>query len=1105
MNRIRTILVSCAALAVCCSAQSSRGTVNGLVDDPTGAVIPGAKVELKGVDTGTARSTTTNESGAYRFDAVDLGDYVVTITSAGFQIYQTQPFSVVAGQVRTVDCRLEVGEQKTVVQVEATAATLQVEAPVRGANIETQDITDLPFAARNPVSLALNVPGVSSNRTTIGVSTFVVNGARGRSNNFLIDGTENNDISVAGQAFQITNPDAIQEVSVQTSNFDSEFGRAGGGVVNVITKAGTNAFHGTASLLLDVTNDDAVTYLQSLDPSVQARGRQLPGTDQWWSGTIGGPIRKNRTFFFQSFQQERQRSSGSADVTAPSAAGRATLNSLFPKGTNPRVDLFNQITGGTDAAADLFPVALGNGRPAIEFGTAIFGYPQTFQDTLSTTRIDHTFNERNLLSGRFLYDNQSVPVAAINWPGFITSQQNRYMNAMVAYTRVFSPSLTNELRLPYNRITLGFPNDPANPLGATMPLYDIRGIVDSGVGVSIGGYFGVQTNLPQGRVANNYGLQDTVSWVHGTHSVRMGADLLLQRSRQYAPIIERGYLRYQAGGGFTGFANYIDDFGGSAGQARLDFGNPAYYPDLFRQAYFIQDRWRATRDLTLTLGVRYEYFGLPMNTLRTSAYTGLFNVDPVTFTGPYSQPSQVNADRNNFSPGIGLTYSPGAQSGLIGSLLGDRKTVIRAGYQIGYDSFYNNIASNAATSSPNAVATQLDSNVSTALPRGVANLSQQLPQTARPLTPQDGQTLIDPNLRNPYYERWSFGIQRELGHKTVLDVSYVGSHGVKLFATEQMNPILPLTMRIFPANADTAPASRIGTRYDVLQGTRNIRTNNGASSYNALQALLSRRYANGLSGSFSYTWSKLLDYGSEIFAVGNTPANAAVPPFLGGLAAERALSLFDRTHRAVLALNYELPFYRTGKGALAMIAGGWALGGIYTYESGIPINILNGLDADGIDGANDRPLFNPNGAQNVRAIPNASSPTGYVNPDVAGSPAIDPATAMFVALPANTGTTRKPTGNLGRDTFRSNPLNNVNFNAFKRFRITERFSAEFRAEFYNALNHQQRGVGSVSPFAASSFSTPSANVVTSGAGRFLNQEVLDGGGRVIRYQIKFLF
>ena len=323
----------CAAAA---SAQSSRGTVNGIVSDPSGAAVAAVQVELHGLATGTVRTTTANNSGLYRFDAVDLGDYVVRCSASGFKAFQTEPFAVAAAQVRTVDARLEVGEQKTVVQVEATAQALQVEAAVRGANVDVRQIDALPLAARNPAMLALTAPGVSTNRAGPGVSTFVVNGARGRSNNFLIDGTENNDISVAGQGFKINNPDAVQEVNVQTSNYDSEYGRSGGGVINVITRSGTNSFHGTASLLLDVTNDDATTLLQSMDPQVIARGKPLPGTEQWWAGTAGGPISKNRTFFFQSFQEQRQRSSGSTDVLAPSAAGRAALNQTLPAGTNPR-------------------------------------------------------------------------------------------------------------------------------------------------------------------------------------------------------------------------------------------------------------------------------------------------------------------------------------------------------------------------------------------------------------------------------------------------------------------------------------------------------------------------------------------------------------------------------------------------------------------------------------------------------------------------------------------------------------------------------------------------------------------------------------------------
>ncbi|MBI4906319.1 MAG: TonB-dependent receptor [Acidobacteria bacterium] len=1091
-------------------AQTSRGTVSGFVSDPTAAAIAGAKVELKSLSTGVNRETTTNESGIYRFDAVDLGAYEVTVSSPGFQQLKTQSFEVVAGQIRTIDARLEVGEQKNVIQVSAEAAQLQVEAPVRGANLDTTSIASLPFASRNPVSLALTVPGVSSNRAGFGVNTFVVNGARGRSNNFLIDGTENNDISVAGQAFQIKNVDAIQEVNVQTSNFDSEFGRAGGGVVNVITKGGTNAFHGTASFLLDVTNDDATTLTQSLSDDVKKRGKPLPGTDWWASGTIGGPIVRNRLFFFQSFQDERQHASGLTDVIVPSAAGRSTLNSLFPKGRNPRVDLYNEVTSAYNGVANLFTQALGNGRPDIEFGTSTIPYPQTYRDWQSTTRIDYALSPRNQISGRYLIETTPQPIGAINFPGFITTQLNRYQNALVSWTRVVSPTLTNELRLPYNRITLAFPIDPSNPLGKTLPLYNIAGLNGSGIGRGIAGTFGVQTNLPQGRIANNYDVQDTVSWVKGVHSFRFGTELLRQRSRQFAPIVERGALAYQTSTGYSGFANFVDDFGGSNGTSQRDFGNPAYYPNLFRQSYFIQDRWRLRKSVTLTLGLRYENFGVPVNTLRTPAYEGIFNVDPVNFTGPFSNANKVNADNNNFAPAFGLAWNPSSDSGILGWLLGNQKTVIRTGYQLGYDSFFNNIASNAATSSPNVVATLTTSAVTAALPRGTANFSQSLPTVPRALTPLDSQALVLKNLRNPYYQRWSFGIQRELRRNVVLDVSYVGSKGTKLFATEQFNPLVPSSLRVTPANVASIPASRLVGRLDPLSGSRNIRTNNGSSIYNALQTNLSKRYSSGLSFNVAYTYSKLIDYGSEIFANSNAAASAVVPSVLGGLPRERGVSLFDRTHRFVTTYSYDLPFLKSQKNLAGRALGGWTVMGVYSHETGTPVTVTNGLDADGIDGANDRPNFNPSGQPGVRAIP-GNSPTGYINPDLPGRPAIDPSTAQYIALPANSSTvTPGVTGNLGRNTFRSGPTNNWDVNFQKGVKITERFQAQFRAEFYNFFNHPQRGIGSVSPFSPGYVngpgnSTPSGSVANSPAGQFLNLGVLDGGGRVVRYQLKFLF
>src|ERR1043165_6798120 len=290
--RALTFLVMLFCLSMAVSAQTSRGTVSGTLTDPNGAVIAGATVTLTSIQTTVARTTTTNNEGLFRFDAVDPGAYSIKFDASGFGDVTKTNVPVSAGQVADVSTALSPGGQQVVVDVTADAgALLQTEAPVRGGTIENKQVTELPFIGRNPVVLALTLPGVSTNRGSQGASTFSVNGARGRANNFLIDGTENNDISVAGQGFQITNPDAIQEVSVQTSNFDAEFGRAGGAVVNVITKGGSNNIHGTASFLYDTTADDAIsTLFANTDPDTVHRGRLPSATEYIAAGTIGGPV-----------------------------------------------------------------------------------------------------------------------------------------------------------------------------------------------------------------------------------------------------------------------------------------------------------------------------------------------------------------------------------------------------------------------------------------------------------------------------------------------------------------------------------------------------------------------------------------------------------------------------------------------------------------------------------------------------------------------------------------------------------------------------------------------------------------------------------------------
>ncbi len=1104
--------------------QTSRGTVSGTVTDPAGAVVAGATVTLTSTDTSNARTATSNDEGFYRFDAVDLGNYTVAIAATGFGTLSKTNIVVNANQTSVIDAQLAPGGTDVSVDVSAEAGELlQTEAPVRGGNISPIQITQLPTGGNNPVALALTLPGVSSNRGSQGVGTFSVNGARGRSNNFLIDGTENNDISVAGQGFQITNADAVQEVSVQTSNYDAEFGRAGGAVVNVITRGGTNEYHGTLAFQYDSSADDAITSSQARNPAVVARGNPLSSTQYIPAGTFGGPIKlprfgeggpthydgRDKHFFFVAYQETRFRQpGGTVTLVTPTQAGRDRLRSLFPLGASPNVDLYLASTANAVATiADRPAISLDNQnlpaaqqtRGQIQFGSFFRQFSTVFGGKQFQARTDHRLGENDQLSVRFLSNRGDQPGGGVlNFEGFDADFSERYYNFLIAETHVFSSSLTNELRLAYNRIQLGFPIQDADGLAGTLPALNVAGLSP----------LGIDATFPQGRTANNYQVQDTLTKVFGNHTIRGGVDYLRQISTQTAPANIRGSLTFGAGGGFTALGNFVDNFGGN-GNASRTFGSATYNPALHRIAGFLQDRFKATDALTLTLGVRYEYFGVPFNTLRTPAYTGLFNVNPVTLQGPFSQPNQVQRDTNNFAPTVGVAYSPSYSDGLLGMFFGERKTVLRAGYQIGYDSFFNNIASNAVASSPNTIVTTNTSTLTSANPRGLPTFTNQFPTTAAAVLPSSAQTLIDPNLVNPYYQRWSIGMQRELPFKTALDVSYVGSKGTKLFTSEDFNPLITNpALRITPAGFTGTPTGRL----DNVQGARTVRTNGGSSSYHSGQLEVRRRFADNFQLTGAYTFSKFIDNSSEVFGNGtaSNTANFAVPSVLGGAQFERALSNFDRTHRATFTYVLESPFFREQNGFVGKLLGGFQLTGITVFESGVPFTVFNNLDADGVGGALDRPTVNPLGQRGVRAVPQVNAQnfiTGYINPEViigttpTGAPIfapIDPLTAQFIVNPAfvaGAAGSVSRLGNLGRNTERSPGVSNTDLSIIKRTRFRENLVFEARGELFNAFNHPQFGSGISS----------TANQLTQRL--FLNPDTpsTSGGGRTVRYQVKLIF
>ena len=1075
--------------------QTSKGTVTGLVTDPNGAVVAGAEVELKNPATNQNRTTTTNDSGLYRFDAVDLAVYDLTIRAKGFRTLTNTGLEVQANRIATLDIKLEIGSTEATVNINATAGELlQTSDPVRGGNFTPKQVQELPISTLNPYDLGRLLPGVAT--ATGGAqfgnaSQFSVNGQRPRGNNYLIDGTENNDISVTGPANQINNEDAVAEVSLQTGLFSAEFGRAGGGVFNLITKSGTNDFHGTGRWLILSERFNALTNGDRLG------GLTRPSvfTENVFGGSIGGPLPlphfgeggptvdsgRDRTFFFFSLQFDRFRSTTRfGNFRVPTENGVQALRALFPAGTNPRVDLYLQAIGSARGVTTLQTIALGTGpngagvvvpRGNIETGLIAIPAPSISNDRQWVFRVDHKINEKQQLAFRYLDDNQIFPATAMNSPFFTRDFAGISRNFLVTHTWTINQSLTNELRVsPYGLINFNFPistTDP--PLAFTLPNISITNL--SAIGIA--------TNIPQFRIAKNYLVQDTMTKIHGTHTFRFGAEFLKQVAQQHPPFNERGSFGFLQGGGFTALANFIDNFSGASGTANVNIGNPIYHPNLFRQSYFFQDTWKTTQDLTLTLGLRYENFGQPANNaFKFPAFAGF---DPAKFLVP----NKVNSDNNNFGPIVGLAYAPHEKHGPFGWIFGNGKGVIRAGYQVSYDTFFNNLLSNIAADAPNNFAATTTGSSG----RGTANFFPgAIPSTAPTLTAANSTqtSVFNPNIRNPYTQRWSLGLQRELPMKLIMDVSYVGSAGRKLFVSEDLNPVF---------DNSVSPPIRLVSNF----GPRRWRTSGANSNYHSLQVRVDKRLSRGFQINTSYTWSHLIDQISEVFATDQTVSSlASIPPSEGpGLRLDRGNSDYDRRHR--LAINYiwDLPGPRHGW--LSQIAGGWQITGVTVVQSGAPFTITNGLDRNG-DGQTgpDRPdIGNPNAPHNTRAVIDATCSTGLRNPELSATAGSGCVTRNDVyVVQVATSTSSRPTlpgpATLGRNTEHSNGFVNFDMSFFKVFRVRENLRLEYRLDAFNVFNHPQ-------------FSGIPSQSLNAAAGSFLNFDQINGGGRNMRMGLKIIF
>src|SRR5215472_7361111 len=479
------------ALAAALGAQTSRGTITGTVLDATGAVISGAHVTLTGVETGVRLSADSNDAGVYRFDAVDLGIYELQVSHPGFRTYVATGIGVEANRATTVDPKLEVGAAEARVEVtEESSEILVKDSPLRGGNFQPREVRDLPMIALNPLSLVRTLPGAteaSGSRvwggTTAGVSNgggFSINGQRTRGNNYMLDGTENNEVEFSGEEQVFTIADAVEEVSVQTGNFAVEFGRAGGGVFNVVTKSGTNNLHGSLLWRYQSQRFDTISNLNRLTGIPQS-----VFSNNVFGFTAGGPVRKNKTFFFAAFQQNDLHSTANFAMQLPTVDAVARLRSLFPG--NPRLDLYLGPLGNLRGTGAPFNVALGldpqtgTDRGSVQFATAAYVLPSISDGPQWLARIDHYQSEKHRLSWRYSYDSQlNLPSNAtpISFPGFVQESTYSHHNFLFADSYSFGPSYTNEFRFSYGR-----PDSRSNttwpgsvPLAFTVPTIAINNV-----------------------------------------------------------------------------------------------------------------------------------------------------------------------------------------------------------------------------------------------------------------------------------------------------------------------------------------------------------------------------------------------------------------------------------------------------------------------------------------------------------------------------------------------------------------------------------------------------------------------------------------------------
>ena len=973
-------------------AQATTGTLSGTVTDAGGGVVSGATVTARSDATGREETTTTTGDGLYSFTALLPGTYTVTATATNFKKAVANAVNVKIGVVTSLDVKLEAGNISETVTVTAGAEEIvQREQSQQSTSFETRKVEDLPSnsAGGGIDTLALLAPGVvpgfgnvNSNGTTLSV-----NGNRARSNNFTLDGTDNNDLTIGGPNFFVDNQDAVQEFQVITNNFSAQYGRNQGAIVNIVTKGGTNEFHGSGfEFHRNASALDGMTNAERADPGRNRRDKFISNV---FGGTFGGPIIKQKIFFFLDGQLIRQRQTFLFQAGNPAIlrSGLTTLATNFPG--NPAIAaIVNQSVfalqpsarvqqNGAATTGNLCfpkdPTLACSGANAVLVPTGFPEYllPLPFDQKEYGLRGDFNLTSKDSFNVRYRYQQSPETNATSLSNGFIGDVPFKSRNLNGIYTRQINSRLVNEFKAAWQKLSVTFGDctgaqasgciGPVSKIDTAFTNITFNGFRAAGVTLQS---IGPATNLPQGRQVRVAQFADSLSWTRSRHTMQFGIDYRnLDNSVPFLPNLN-GAFRFSSAARIVANAPSF---------VTIVAGKPTITYKENDQFYFAQDDWKIRDDLTLNLGIRYEYTGQPINTLHDLTLARESNA--ATAIWRQSLPIDVRTvpkipvDKNNWAPRVGFAWVPHFGNGdFAKTLFGENDaTVIRGGYSIAYDPAFYNILLNVSTSTPNVFNNTINNNSSLTAPlfHMPANPTGDVVRSAFGASLQKNtfdprffnETIVGRDFHAPYSQQWSVGVQRQISRNNVAEIRYVGNHGVGLFQTINRNPNVNTLVNgftiagfgTFPGfpnllPAGTTPLSCVDdpTTADnegvcngriLRQGLLRSRENTGSSTYNGLQARYNGRLFNQLTVGAAYTFSKTIDNASEVFSFGEGFTSQSALDINKG---EKGLSGNDRRHASSMNVLWDMPWFKKQNSWTGHLLGGWQLNGTYVLASGRP-------------------------------------------------------------------------------------------------------------------------------------------------------------------------